>query len=131
MQAKKNSAAVTAELITILACKITRMVVSSQGLNSSLRKTRAGWFREEKHSTKRCCFCCFPKLCANNSRSEIPRYQRKRARDLGLVSRAPATVDCVDFATTPQVRHSAAKTTKIVDLLFFIDFAVAKGAAAC
>ena len=139
MQAKKNSAAVTAEPNkTNFAYKNTRFISATQGLNSRLCTFAARIVQDSQHSLTRP--LNFPKTLSfllflgnvfdKNTAGKLV-YQPKRARDLGLVSRALATVVFVVFPATAQVSDFRQKATEIVVFVVFGGFSRFGGGSLC
>lgn len=117
MPKMKNSAAATAELNKKhFAHKITRIVAASPGLNSRL--CRGG-----KNLPKTLLFLLFSVSTFDKNTHGKGAYQRKRARDLGLVSRALATVVLLIL----QVRDLQQKRQKLLFWLFLADFLALEG----
>lgn len=117
MSKMKNSAAATAELNKKdFAHKITRNVATSPGLNS--RSCRGG-----KTLPNTLLFLLLSAKVFDKKADGKGAYQRKRARDLGLVSRALATV----VLLIVQVSDLQQKRQKWLFLLFLADFLASEG----
>ena len=125
MQAKKNSAAVTAEPNkTNFAYKITRIATVPQGGNFQAPP-------QEKTLPKTQLFLLFFGNAFDKNTAGKLVYQPKRARDLGLVSRALRKVVFVVFAATAQVSDFQQKTTEIVVFVVFGGFPRFGGGSLC
>lgn len=125
MQQRKNSAAVTAEPNkTNFAYKNTRIISSVQGVNFRVPP-------REKTLPKTQLFLLFSAKMFDKNTAGKSVYQYKRARDLGLVSRALAKVVFVVFAATAQVSEFQQKATEIVVFVVFGGFSRFGGGSSC
>lgn len=125
MQQMKNSAAVTAELNkTNIAYKITRTTARAQGVNFRVPP-------REKTLPKTQLFLLFSAKMFDKNTAEKSVYQYKRARDLGLVSRAPRKVVFVVFAATAQASDFRQKATEKVVFVVFGGFSRFGGGSSC
>ena len=125
MQQRKNSAAVTAEPNkTNFAYKNTRIISSVQGVNFRVPP-------REKTLPKTQLFLLFSAKMFDKNTAGKSVYQYKRARDLGLVSRALAKVVFVVFAATAQVGEFQQKATGIVVFVVFGGFSRFGGGSSC
>ena len=125
MQQMKNSAAVTAELNkTNIAYKITRTTARAQGVSFRVPP-------REKTLPKTQLFLLFSAKMFDKNTAGKSVYQYKRARDLGLVSRALAKVVFVVFAATAQVSEFQQKATEIVVFVVFGGFSRFGGGSSC
>ena len=125
MQQKKNSAAGTAELNkTNFAYKITRIIAVPQGGNFQVPP-------REKNLPKLLLFLLFSAKVFDKNTAGKRVYQQLRARDLGLVSRALATVVFVDFPATAQVSDFQQKATAVVVFVVFGGFSRFGGGSLC
>ena len=125
MQQIKNSAASTAELNkTNFAYKNTRIIASLQGGNFQVPP-------REKTLPKLLLFLLFSAKVFDKNTAGKRVYQQVRARDLGLVSRALATVVFVDFPATAQVSDFQQKATATVVFVVFGGFPRFEGGSSC
>ena len=125
MSKMKNSAAATAELNKKhFANKITRIISAPQGGNFQVPP-------REKTLPKLLLFLLFSARVFDKNTAGKCVYQQVRARDLGLVSRALATVVFVDFPATEQVSDFQQKTTEIVVFVVFGGFSRFGGGSLC
>lgn len=117
MQKMKNSAAATAEQnIKRFARKTTRIVEDPQGVNFRVPP-------QEKTLPKTQLFLLFFGNAFDKNTPGKRAYQHVRARDLGLVSRALATVVLLLL----QVRDLQQKRQKLLFWLFLADFLASEG----
>lgn len=125
MQQMKNSAAATAELNKKhFAYKITRISTRVQWGNFQVPP-------REKTLPKLLLFLLFSAKVFDKNTAGKRVYQQVRARDLGLVSRALATVVFVDFPATAQVSDFQQKTTATVVFVVFGGFPRFGGGSLC
>lgn len=121
----KNSAAVTAELNkTNIAYKITRITARVQGVNFRVPP-------REKTLPKTQLFLLFSAKMFDKNTAGKSVYQHKRARDLGLVSRAPRKVVFVVFAATAQASDFRQKAIEKVVFVVFAGFPRFGGGSLC
>ena len=121
----KNSAAVTAELNkTNITYKITRITARAQGVNFRVPP-------REKTLPKLRLFLLFSAKVFDKNTAGKRAYQQVRARDLGLVSRAPRKVVFVVFAATAQVSDFRQKATGKVVFVVFAGFPRFGGGSLC